>query len=59
MKAFLATWLGALLLSAAAHASDAFPNQTIRILVGFPPGGGADNIARMLADHMGKTLTSR
>jgi tripartite-type tricarboxylate transporter receptor subunit TctC len=45
-----------LLCVCAAHAADAFPSRPIRILVGFPPGGGADSIARLLADHMGKAL---
>ncbi|RYY94764.1 MAG: hypothetical protein EOO24_24145 [Comamonadaceae bacterium] len=38
------------------HAADPYPSRPIRILVGFPPGGGADSIARLMADHMGKTL---
>jgi tripartite-type tricarboxylate transporter receptor subunit TctC len=59
MKRFLALVLGgAALLSAAtlSHAADPFPNRPIRILVGFPPGGGADGVARILADHMGRSL---
>src|SRR5690606_8723664 len=38
------------------HAQEDYPSRPIRIVVGFPPGGGADAIARMLADHMGRTL---
>lgn len=31
-------------------------NRTTRILVGFPPGGSADVIARLMADRMGASL---
>jgi tripartite-type tricarboxylate transporter receptor subunit TctC len=41
--------LAALVLSGLAHAQSAAP---YRILVGFPPGGGTDAIARVLADRM-------
>jgi tripartite-type tricarboxylate transporter receptor subunit TctC len=30
--------------------------ETVRILVGFPPGGGADYVARLLADHLKEHL---
>jgi tripartite-type tricarboxylate transporter receptor subunit TctC len=33
-----------------------YPNRTIRIMVGFPPGGNVDIIARMLAHEMEKNL---
>jgi len=32
--------------------------DTVRILVGFPPGGGSDNIARRLAERLQGTLAS-
>lgn len=38
-------WFGA-----AAVAQEAFPERPIRILVGAPPGGGTDAVARVLAD---------
>jgi tripartite-type tricarboxylate transporter receptor subunit TctC len=37
----------------AAHAQDApFPNKTVRFLVGVTPGGGADTVARLLAQKL-------
>lgn len=33
-----------------------FKGKTVRILVGSPPGGGYDLVARMLAPHMGRRL---
>jgi tripartite-type tricarboxylate transporter receptor subunit TctC len=35
-----------------AFAQDSFPSRTIRIIVGFPPGGGVDAVARLFADKM-------
>ena len=33
-----------------------FPNKPIRMVVGFPPGGGIDQLARLLADGMSSQL---
>ncbi len=44
------------LCSAAAFAEQAFPDRTINLSVGFPPGGGSDTIARLMAESMSKTL---
>ncbi|HYF16988.1 MAG TPA: tripartite tricarboxylate transporter substrate binding protein [Ramlibacter sp.] len=38
------------------RAQEAYPARPVRIVVGFPPGGGADAIARLMADAMGRTL---
>ncbi len=41
-------------LTAVAQAN--FPEQPIRLVVGFPPGGGGDLYGRMIAQALGKTL---
>ncbi|MCJ0764002.1 Bug family tripartite tricarboxylate transporter substrate binding protein [Variovorax terrae] len=50
--ALLTTCLG--LLAGAAHA--AYPEQPVRLVVGFPPGGGGDLYGRTLASALGKHL---
>ena len=39
-----------------AHAQSSYPARPIRFLVGFAPGGSADNVARIVAAEMSKTL---
>ena len=39
-----------------ASATDAFPSRPIRLVVPVVPGGGADIVARLVADKMGKQL---
>ena len=52
MRAFLC-W--ALLFAGTAHAQD-YPNKPIRMVVGFPPGGGTDVVARILAPRYAELL---
>lgn len=46
--------LSVLPLMAAAQTS--YPEQPLRLVVGFPPGGGGDLYGRMIAQALGKTL---
>jgi tripartite-type tricarboxylate transporter receptor subunit TctC len=50
---FLACWAAALLTSA--YASD-WPGKPIRMVVGYPPGGGTDTVARVLAQQLTQVL---
>lgn len=45
---------GALLLAPAAARAEAWPAKPLRILIGAPPGGTADLLARVLADGLQK-----
>ncbi|HMS78734.1 MAG TPA: tripartite tricarboxylate transporter substrate binding protein [Burkholderiaceae bacterium] len=55
-------WTAALAVLAAAlavptaSAQSAWPNRTIRMVVPFPPGGGADVLARTLSEALSKRL---
>jgi tripartite-type tricarboxylate transporter receptor subunit TctC len=50
------TSLALALLSPLAPAQSAYPNKPIRLLVGFAPGGAADQVARSMSDAFGKAL---
>jgi tripartite-type tricarboxylate transporter receptor subunit TctC len=39
-------------LQAQARAAEAYPNQTIKIVVPFAPGGGVDAVARLMAERL-------
>src|SRR5215475_3630255 len=36
--------------------ADTFPNRPVRIVIGFPPGGGIDILARLIAPKMAERL---
>lgn len=46
----------ALAAACSAAQAAAWPERPIKLIVGFTAGGGADGVARVLADSMGKTL---
>jgi tripartite-type tricarboxylate transporter receptor subunit TctC len=46
----------ALSLAAAAAAAQAYPDRPVRIVVGFPPGGSSDTVARVVAEKLTGSL---
>jgi len=38
------------------HAADTYPSRPIRMIVAYPPGGGTDQVGRVLADQLTVTL---
>lgn len=55
----VAMLMGLLVLSIAARAAEPlppFPDRPVRLLLGYPPGGGGDKLARTLAGQLGKVL---
>jgi tripartite-type tricarboxylate transporter receptor subunit TctC len=45
-----------LLLFAAAASAQSYPDRPIRLVVGFPPGGSSDTVARVVAQHLSPLL---
>ena len=56
MKRLLATLLLALLAPLAPAQTGPWPNKAIRVIVSFPPGGAADQIARAVAQPLQEAL---
>ena len=52
LKRTLQTLIAVAGLTAAAAFAQAYPNKTIRMVVPFPPGGGNDIIARLVAEKL-------
>lgn len=49
----LAFVYSALLIPSLANAADPYPSKSVKVIVPFPPGGGADTLIRLLAPMMG------
>ena len=45
-----------LLAFAASATAQAYPDRPVRIVVGFPPGGSSDTVARVVAQHLSPLL---
>lgn len=43
--------------ASAAALADAYPSRPITLIVGFPPGGGADAVARIISEKLGRELS--
>lgn len=57
MKTLLRSWVAALTLCAAGAAcAQSFPAKPLHIVLGFPPGGAIDTIARVIAPKMSADL---
>ena len=57
MKRFLAAGLSAsMVLFAGFAAAQAYPAKQVRVIIPYTVGGGADAAARLVADHLGRTL---
>lgn len=51
-----AVCVGACIAATAVHAQDRFPSRPLTLVVAYPPGGSTDPVARLLAQHMAKTM---
>jgi tripartite-type tricarboxylate transporter receptor subunit TctC len=56
LGAFVAAAVPFVALSAHAQSQGAWPTKTVRVVVGFPPGGTTDVMARLLSQGLGEQL---
>ena len=55
-KVFFAALVSTLALPAVAHAQSDYPNKPVTLIVPFAAGGPTDVVARLLGEHMSRTL---
>ena len=55
-RAVLAGAAGAMLLASGARAQASWPTRPVRVIVPWPPGGGADTVGRILFARVSETL---
>jgi tripartite-type tricarboxylate transporter receptor subunit TctC len=56
VQAWTRALAAAFLMGIASLASAAYPEKPVKLLIGFPPGGGGDLYGRAIANELGKTL---
>lgn len=56
MNRFLAAAAAAALLAALPAHAQGWPDKPVKVIVGFPPGGAADQIARLISTPLGEAL---
>ena len=48
--------IASLIMAFPSHAQSNYPNKPIKLIVGFPPGGGLDFTSRLIAPYLGEAL---
>ncbi len=56
LATFTFAWLVATCIAGAAQAADDYPNHAVRWLVGYPPGGSTDIVARLIGQYLAEHL---
>lgn len=56
MKKVFAIMAAACAMAGVVHAADTYPSRPIRMIVAYPPGGGTDQVGRVMADQLSQTL---